>query len=58
MESKKKNYKYGIKEKILSFILFPCIMIALFSCIYTGYSQYNTIEYEIGKELKTAAYGA
>lgn len=58
MKGKKKKYKYGIKEKTLSFILFPCIMIALFSCIYTGYSQYNTIEDEIGKELKTAAYGA
>lgn len=58
MKSKKKNYRYGIKEKTLSFILFPCIMIALFSCIYTGYSQYNTIEDEIGTELKTAAYGA
>ena len=58
MESRKKKYKYGIKEKTLSFILFPCIMIALFSCIYTGYSQYNTIEDEIGKKLKTAAYGA
>lgn len=54
----KKKYRYGIKEKTLSFILFPCIMIALFSCIYTGYSQYNTIEDEIGTELKTAAYGA
>ena len=58
MKGKNKKYKYGIKEKTLSFILFPCIMIALFSCIYTGYSQYNTIEDEIGKELKTAAYGA
>lgn len=58
MKGKKKKYRYGIKEKTLSFILFPCIMIALFSCIYTGYSQYNTIEDEIGTELKTAAYGA
>lgn len=58
MNGKKKKYRYGIKEKTLSFILFPCIMIALFSCIYTGYSQYNTIEDEIGTELKTAAYGA
>ena len=58
MKGEKKKYRYGIKEKTLSFILFPCIMIALFSCIYTGYSQYNTIEDEIGTELKTAAYGA
>ena len=58
MKGKKKKYRYGIEEKTLSFILFPCIMIALFSCIYTGYSQYNTIEDEIGTELKTAAYGA
>lgn len=58
MKGKKKKYRYGIKEKTLSFILFPCIMIALFSCIYTGYSQYNTIEDEIGTGLKTAAYGA
>ena len=58
MKGKKKKYRYGIKEKTLSFILFPCIMIALFSCIYTGYSQYNTIEDEIGTELKTAASGA
>ena len=53
-----KKYKYGIKEKTLSFILFPCLMIALFSCIYTGYSQYNTIEDEIGNQLKATAYGA
>ena len=53
-----KKYKYGIKEKTLSFILFPCLMIALFSCIYTGYSQYNTIEDEIGNQLRSAAYGA
>lgn len=53
-----KKYKFGIKEKTLSFVLFPSIMIALFACIYTGISQYNVIVAEIEEKLMTAAYGA
>lgn len=37
--------------------MFPCLMIVLFSCIYTGYSQSNTISKQIKDELKTATYG-
>lgn len=56
METKHK-YKFGIKQKTISFILFPCIMLALFSCIYTGINQYNDIKDEIRKELVSTAYG-
>ena len=52
-----KKYKFGIKLKTLSFIMFPCLMIVLFSCIYTGYIQTNTISKQIKDELKTATYG-
>lgn len=57
METKHK-YKFGIKQKTISFILFPCFMLALFSCIYTGISQYNDIKNEIQKELMSTAHGA
>ena len=56
METKRK-YKFGIKQKTISFILFPCMMLALFSCIYTGINQYNDIKDEIRKELLSTAYG-
>ena len=53
----KHTYKFGIKQKTISFILFPCMMLALFSCIYTGINQYNDIKDEIRKELAATAYG-
>lgn len=53
----KHTYKFGIKQKTIAFIMFPCMMLALFSCICTGINQYNDIKDEIRKELMATAYG-
>lgn len=54
----KKNFKFGIKQKTLSFIAFPCLMICLFTSIYAVISYQNVIEKEVEEKLLTAAHGA
>ena len=58
MNKKEKKFKFGIKQKTLSFIAFPCIMICLFTCIYAIFSYRNLIRDEIEEKLLTAANGA
>lgn len=58
MNNKKKKFKFGIKQKTLSFILFPCFMIGVFISIYAAISYRNIIEDEVEEKLLTAAHGA
>lgn len=53
-----KRFKYGIWQKTLSFIAFPCIMIGLFVSIYAVISYRNIIRDEVEDKLATASYGA
>ena len=58
MNQNKKMYKFGIKQKTTIFIIFPCMMICLFTCIYAIFSYRNLIRDEVEEKLHTAAYGA
>lgn len=58
MNKKEKKFKFGIRQKTLSFIAFPCIMICLFTCIYAIFSYRNLIRDEIEEKLLAAANGA
>lgn len=58
MNKKEKKFKFGIKQKTLSFIAFPCIMICLFASIYAVISYRTLIRDEIEEKLLTAANGA
>ncbi|MBQ9119567.1 MAG: cache domain-containing protein [Lachnospiraceae bacterium] len=58
MERKKtKKYKFGIKQKTLSFVIIPCVMIGLITAIYAAISYRNVIEGEVEEILHTAASG-
>lgn len=53
-----KKFKFGIKQKTLCYIAFPCIMICVFTCIYAVFSYSNLMSDEIEEKLHTAANGA
>lgn len=53
-----KKIKFGIKQKTLCFILFPCLMICIFVSIYAVSSYRDIIRGEVEKQLYTASYGA
>ncbi len=55
---RKKKYVFGIKQKTLSFIAFPCIMIALFATIYVIFSYRDIIRDDAREKLNAATYGA
>lgn len=55
---RKKKFAFGIKQKTLSFIAFPCIMIALFATIYVIFSYRDIIRESAKEELHAATYGA
>lgn len=55
---RKKRFAFGIKQKTLSFIAFPCIMIALFTAVYAIISYRDIIRDEARETLHAATYGA
>ncbi len=57
METKKK-FRMGIKGKIMMFIIFPCIMIAICASVYGAMAFNKVITEEIEEKLLTAAWGA
>jgi len=54
----KRKIKFGIREKTLSFVILPCILIGLFAAIYAAKSYRTIIEDEIHEQLRSASYGA
>lgn len=59
MDSKKKiGFKFGIRQKTLCFIAFPCIMIAVFVGIFCVFDYSDIIQDEAQERLRAAAYGA
>lgn len=57
-DRRRKRFAFGIKQKTLSFIAFPCIMIALVSGIYSVFSYRDIIRDETQEMLHAATYGA
>lgn len=59
MDSKKKiGFKFGIRQKTLCFIAFPCIMIAVFVGVFCVFDYSDIIQDEAQERLRAAAYGA
>ena len=59
MDSKKKiGFKFGIRQKTLCFIAFPCIMIAVFVGVFCVFDYSDIIRDEAQERLLAAAYGA
>jgi methyl-accepting chemotaxis protein len=53
----KKKHAFGIREKTLCFMAFPCIMIAVFVGVYVSISYRNIIDDEAKERLRSAAEG-
>ncbi len=58
MDSKKIRFKFGIKQKTLCFIAFPCIMIAVFVGVFCVFDYRDIIRDEARERLHAAAFGA
>lgn len=51
-----KRFKFGIREKTLSLVVIPCLLIGLIVSIYAAVSYKNIIQMEVEEKLMAAAY--
>lgn len=54
----KKKFKFGVKQKTLCYIAFPCIMIAVFVGFFCVFDYRDVIHDEARERLHASAYGA
>lgn len=55
--SKKKNFKFGIRQKTLCFIAAPCVGIAVFVGIFSVFNYGKIIQDQVQERLHAATYG-